>query len=233
MAANNETGVLQPWADAAKLCREQGVPFHCDATQWLGKLPPAGLSASDFLTGSGHKFGAVKGTGFLKIAPRMESFHGQVGGGQEHNRRAGTENLPAIRSLVAAYTALSPRISVQAAAWADARKLFESRLRTAIPGVVIVGEKAPRLDNTVLFIPPRHANHRWVAAFDKCGFQLSTGSACATGQEGPSHVLAAMGVDAEGSRHALRVSAGWGTTPDDWTALAAALGEVQAALDAE
>lgn len=233
MAANNETGVLQPWAEAAKFCREHDVPFHCDAVQWLGKQSPAGLAGCDFVTGSAHKFGGLKGAGFLKIIPQAADFHGLLGGEQEHGHRAGTENLPAIRALVTAYATQAAQLAARAAGWGEARARFEAAMRTEIPGVVVVGEKAPRLENTVMFIPPRHANHRWVAMLDKRGFQISTGSACATGHEGPSHVLAAMGVDADASRRALRVSAGWETAPEEWTALAKALGDAGVALDRE
>ncbi|HTB62493.1 MAG TPA: aminotransferase class V-fold PLP-dependent enzyme, partial [Opitutales bacterium] len=104
LAANNETGVLQPWAEAAKICRARGVPFHCDATQWLGKLPAQALLACDYVTGSAHKFGGLKGAGFLKI-PTGANLHVQYGGEQEHGHRAGTENLPAIRAMLAALQA--------------------------------------------------------------------------------------------------------------------------------
>jgi cysteine desulfurase len=231
MAANNETGVLQPCAEAARQCREHGVPFHCDATQAFGKLPPVNISEYDFVTGSGHKFGGPKGVGFLKIAPNS-GLHGQRGGEQEHGHRAGTENLPAIRGMLAALTARTAEFASKLPGWERARADFEAALSAALPGAIIVGEKSPRLWNTVMFLPPRHANTRWIAALDRRGFQISTGSACATGQAGPSHVLAAMGVDPEAARRALRVSGGWETTPADWTALAAALAEAGNELDA-
>jgi cysteine desulfurase len=230
MAANNETGALQPWREAAELCRERGVPFDCDATQWFGKLPPQNLAKCDFLTGSAHKFGGVKGAGFLKVPPGAD-FHGQRGGEQEQGRRAGTENLPAIRAMVAALAALTPRLEKTAAGWESARQNFEAALAHGVPGAVIVGAKAARLGNTVMLIAPRHENMRWVAALDKRGCQISTGSACATGREGPSHVLAAMGISAESARRALRISAGWDTTAADWEALVAAFADARESLD--
>ncbi|HVU37255.1 MAG TPA: cysteine desulfurase family protein [Opitutales bacterium] len=232
LAANNETGVLQPWTEAAKICREQGVPFHCDATQWLGKLPPGGLADCDFFTGSAHKFGGLKGAGFLKINSRLGHFHGQRGGEQEHGHRAGTENLAGIHAMLAALAGVAPSLDSQTAEWGALREQFEESLKAAVPGVVIVGEKAPRLWNTVMLIVPQHDNLRWVAALDKRGFQISTGSACATGREGPSHVLAALGVDADAARRALRVSAGWGATAQEWSGLAAAFGEAATTLAA-
>jgi cysteine desulfurase len=233
MAANNETGVLQPWAEAAQICRAQGVPFHCDATQWLGKMPAEqALMACDYVTGSAHKFGGLKSAGFLKI-PTGAGFHGQRGGEQEHGHRAGTENLPAIRAMLAALQARITGLESQIPGWERARRDFESALLTALPGAVIVGAHAARLWNTVLFLPPRHPNTRWVAALDKRGFQISTGSACATGNDGPSHVLAAMGIPADAARRALRISAGWETTPADWHALAAAFADALVYLDSE
>ncbi|HTB63134.1 MAG TPA: cysteine desulfurase, partial [Opitutales bacterium] len=110
---------------------------------------------------------------------------------------------------------------------------FESMLLTAIPGAKIIGAPAQRLWNTVMLLPPRHANTRWVAALDKRGFQISTGSACATGRDGPSHVLAAMGISADDARRALRLSAGWETMPADLHALAAAFADALKYLDSE
>ena len=96
----------------------------------------------------------------------------------------------------------------------------------ALPGTQIVGAKADRLWNTVSLQLPEGENHRWVAQLDKEGFSVSTGSACATGKRGPSHVLAALGLTPEKARRVIRISAGWETTEGDWQALAAALAKV-------
>ena len=231
MAVNNETGVLQPWREALALARERGVPFHCDAAQRIGKQSPATLAECDFLSGCAHKFGGPKGVGFLKVPAGDRGFRGQRGGEQENGRRAGTENLPAIRAMVAALEAVAPRLKPERVAWENARWRFEKALMDAVPGAVVVGAGAERLWNTVMFLAPRHENTRWVAALDKRGFQVSTGSACATGHAGPSHVLAAMGIEPETARRAVRVSAGWDTTAEDWAGLVAALKEVNAALE--
>ncbi len=232
MAANNETGVLQPWRETFQRVHGARVRFHCDATQWLGKLPPGELMDCDYVTGSGHKFGGPKGVGFLKI-PAGSDIHGQHGGEQEHGHRAGTENLPAIRALVAALAAHSVDLNSKIPEWERARTDFETALLANLPGTVIVGAGVPRLWNTVMFLPPRHANTRWVAALDRRGFQISTGSACATGHEGPSHVLAAMGIDADAARRAVRVSGGWETTTADWVELAAAFTAAASELNAQ
>jgi cysteine desulfurase len=232
MAANNETGVLQPWAEARALAQAKGVPFHCDAAQWLGKLPPDSLAECDYVTGCAHKFGGPKGVGFLKVPAGDWAFRGQRGGEQEHGRRAGTENLPAIGAMVAALEAVTPRLAQETARWQSSRDSFAAELPGALPGAIMLGGSVQRLWNTVMLIAPRHENTRWVAALDRRGFQVSTGSACATGHAGPSHVLAAMGMGPEAARRALRVSAGWDTTAAEWEALLTAMGESLAALDA-
>src|SRR5690606_37860937 len=101
MAANNETGVLQPWAEVAAACREAGVAYLCDASQWLGKLPAGGIGGDGFVIGAAHKFGGPKGVGLLKLAPQSEGLRGQLGGGQERGHRGGTEDFPAISAMAA------------------------------------------------------------------------------------------------------------------------------------
>jgi cysteine desulfurase len=105
---------------------------------------------------------------------------------------------------------------------------FEREVVAAVPGTRVVAAGADRLWNTVSLVMPFAENTRWVARLDKRGFQVSTGSACATGKGGPSHVLAAMGFDAETAKRVVRVSSGWDTTREDWQALAAAFGDVAA-----
>jgi cysteine desulfurase len=225
MAANNETGVLQPWPQIQAWCRQAGVPFFCDATQWLGKLPAAGLGACDFVCGGGHKLGAPRGIGFLKCpaSPRLRAL--LPGGPQEEGRRAGTENVAGAAALAAALREREQQINLEFRACHTAqRDAFISDLQRHLPGTQIVGEATGRLWNTVLAILPAHdCRRRWVVQLDKLGFAVSTGSACASGKEQPSHVLAAMGCRAEESARALRFSGGWETTAADWQALLGAL----------
>ncbi|HKB91814.1 MAG TPA: aminotransferase class V-fold PLP-dependent enzyme [Opitutaceae bacterium] len=232
MAANNETGILQPWADVLKACKEARVPFVCDATQWLGKLPSARLGESDWMFGAAHKLGGPKGVGFLKIPVQARGFRGLVGGEQEHNHRAGTENLPGAMAMLAALSDAEEHkvlLETERLRW---RRDFEQRLRTLISGIKIVGENHERLWNTVSLLLPQHENHRWVAKLDQLGFQVSTGSACASGRQAPSHVLAAMGFVPEEARRVVRVSSGWETTEQDWQALAEAFAKADANLRA-
>jgi cysteine desulfurase len=225
MAANNETGVLQPWAEVLQLCGEREIPFFCDAAQWLGKLPAKGLGQCDFLSGCAHKFGGPKGVGFLKCAAKGPFQPLVLGGQQEEGRRAGTENVAGVVSMLVALeereAALAKREEVQRLAW---RESFERDLEQALPDVEIIGRSSTRLWNTVsALMPEADCQQRWVVKLDKAGFAVSTGSACASGQEKPSHVLAAMGFNPTETARVLRFSSGWETTPADWTALAKAL----------
>ena len=237
MAANNETGVIQPWAVVRALAREHGVPFFCDATQWVGRLPASGLGECDWVGGSAHKFGGPRGVGFLKCPAdtRLEAL--LVGGPQEEGRRAGTENVPGIVAMMAALerreTALaspdepgtpgSTPVGLRLA-W---RERFEEELRQRLPGTVILGAGPTRLWNTVsACLPAADCRQRWVVKLDKLGFAVSTGSACASGREAPSQVVAAMGYAATEASRVLRFSSGWETTPEEWKALLAALARV-------
>lgn len=235
VAANNETGVIQPWSEIAAVCRAAndgaGVPYLCDATQWLGKLPGAGLgSCGAWVIASGHKFGAPKGVGFLKMPAANPDFSTQGGGLQEAGHRAGTEDVAGIAALTAALVECEQKHVVWESQRLGWRERFERELLAALPGTRIVAAGADRLWNTVFAVMPHGDHSRWIAKLDKRGVQVSTGAACTTGKDGPSHVLAALGVAPEDTRRALRISAGWGTTEADWAALLAALREVGAEL---
>jgi cysteine sulfinate desulfinase/cysteine desulfurase-like protein len=289
MAANNETGVLQPWREALAICRQYEVPFFCDAAQWIGKLPAKGVGECDFVSGAAHKFGGPKGVGFLKCphTGRVEPL--LRGGPQEEGRRAGTENVAGILSLMAALEAreaslharsqsnpdssagvsgrserssssphrpslrpvgtrcggasgqvgvvhpggvreVSSPTSVQAdavrrrVAWRDA---FEQRMLSDVPGSEVVGAGQERLWNTVsALMPEADSQQRWVVKLDKLGYAVSTGSACSSGKEHPSHVLAEMGFPPRAAGRVLRFSSGWETTDQDWNALLEGLQKV-------
>jgi cysteine desulfurase len=230
MAANNETGVLQPWNEIAAACREAGAAYLCDASQWLGKLPAGGIGGDGFVIAAAHKFGGPKGVGLLKLAPQSEGLRGQLGGGQERGHRGGTEDFPSVAAMGAALAEAEQKkvfLETERLAW---REEFERAVASAVPGVRVVAAGVDRLWNTVSLVMPFAENTRWVTRLDKRGFQVSTGSACATGKGGPSHVLAAMGFDAETAKRVVRVSSGWETTREDWQALATAFGAVAGEL---
>jgi cysteine desulfurase len=228
MAANNETGVLQPWREILSLCCEWDVPLLCDAAQWIGKLPAKGLGDSDFVSGCAHKFGGPKGVGFLKC-PAKGSVHPLLRGGpQEERRRAGTENVAGVLSMIAALelreAALAKREHEQRAKVRDG---FVTTLGQVLHGAEVVGINQPRLWNTVsALMPEANARQRWVVKLDKLGFAVSTGSACASGKEAPSHVISAMGYSPAEATRALRFSSGWETTPEEWDSLGEALEKV-------
>ena len=226
MAANNESGALQPWREMAALCREQGVLFHTDAAQWLGKLEASNLGECDFITGSAHKFGGSKGCGFL-VLPKEDSRLGFIRGGpQEHGRRAGTENYPAIETMATALETLTPRLSAVEQMQTTLREAFITTLRSRFNPLRVISESAPRLWNTVLMVMPEHDNLKWLTRLSRRGFSISTGSACSSGKEGSSVVVTALGASTEELKRVVRVSGCWETTAADWQALAAAFVEV-------
>jgi cysteine desulfurase len=220
MAANNETGVIQPWRELLAICQAYEVPFFTDAVQWLGKMPAQGLGDCDFVTGAAHKFGGPRGVGFLKAPHRSKINPLLFGGKQERGQRAGTENLPIIAAMLAALEVREKQIAngdhETRAVW---REKFEKLLLRQVPGSTVVGLHAPRLWNTVSALMPEGGQQRWVTRLDQAGFAVSTGSACTTGKEEPSHVLSAMGYKAGQVTQVLRFSSGWETTAADWEAL--------------
>jgi cysteine desulfurase len=227
MAANNETGVIQPWREILAICQSYEVPFFTDAVQWLGKMPSKDLGHCDFVTGAAHKFGGPRGTGFLKIPHKSKITPLLVGGKQEQGIRAGTENVATILSMLAALEIREKQIAngqhILRGVWRDN---FEKKLLKDLPGVKIVGANSPRLWNMVSALMPHGSQLHWVTKLDKAGFAVSTGSACTTGKEEPSHVLAAMHFKAAEAHRVLRFSGGWETTESDWDALAKALAKI-------
>jgi cysteine desulfurase len=226
MAANNETGILNDWAAIAAACRAQGVPYHCDASQWIGKLPLDHLQTCDFLTGAAHKFGGPKGVGLCLLPAENSGFMSLAGGAQEFGHRAGTEDVASILAMVAALQGVE-------CGSAQGRDAFLVELGQVLPAVEVIGLAAPRLCNTALLIMPEFASVRWIRALEKRGFLVSAGSACSTDKQGPSPVLAAMGVEAGAMQRALRVSSSWATSVADWLALAAAMAECGSVFSSE
>jgi len=232
MAANNETGVIQPWHELLAICQSYEVPFFTDAVQWLGKMPAKDLGQCDFVSGAAHKFGGPRGIGFLKVPRKSEIAPLLFGGKQEGGRRAGTENVATIVAMLAALEIREKQISrsehILRGVWRDN---FERQLLHTVPGTTIVGVNQPRLWNTVsALMPEGDRKHLWVVKLDKAGFAVSTGSACTTGKEEPSHVLAAMGLKSAQAVRAVRFSGGWETGEPDWDALAKGVARVHAEM---
>jgi len=232
MAANNETGVLQPWREALALCQQHEVPFCCDAAQWVGKLPARGLGACDFVSGCAHKFGGPRGVGFLKC-PSEGSFTPLLRGGpQEEGRRAGTENVAGVLAMLAALEVRERQLAdAQHLPRLEWRRQFETQLLVQLDGSVIVGASAERLWNTVAaLMPETDCRQRWVVKLDRLGYAASTGSACASGKDQPSHVLRALGYGRTQAGRVLRFSSGWETTQADWDALLQGLLQAEEAM---
>jgi cysteine desulfurase len=232
MAANNETGALQPWREAQTLCQQHDVPCFVDAVQWVGRIAVPPVANNIWLTGSAHKFGGPRGVGFLRIPPKQTMSPLLRGGEQEHSRRAGTENVPGVLAMVAALRSAEGKIRSGAIPQLElAKQNFERALLDAFSQSEIVAQSSPRLWNTVsALMPEADCQQRWVVKLDKVGFAVSTGSACASGKEEPSHVLRAMGYSAADAGRVLRFSAGWDTTAEHWNALLSALQAIQAEI---
>ncbi|MFI4963906.1 MAG: cysteine desulfurase family protein [Caulobacterales bacterium] len=213
MLANNETGVIQPVAEAAALVRAADGWLHVDAIQAAGKLPvDSRLLGADTLSISAHKIGGPQGVGALTFGPRATLSRRQHGGGQERGRRGGTENVPGISAFgAAAVEALNGLEEFgRRAAWRDAAA---GRLKAA--GGVVMGEAAPRLANTLCVSTPGFPADVQVMGLDLAGVMVSAGSACSSGKVKASPVLEAMG-QGDLAACAIRVSGGWSTTEADW-----------------
>ena len=228
--ANNETGVLQPVAEAAALVHAAGGILVCDAVQLAGRADLAAAAAdADFVILSAHKFGGPKGAGAL-IAMRPELAVGAPlvrGGGQERGMRAGTENVAAIAGFGAAARVAAAEAVREASRLSGLRDRLAERVLGLAPEATIFGSAAPRLPNTLAFSVPGVAAATLVIALDLAGVAVSSGSACSSGKVKPSHVLEAMGVAPSLAAGAIRLSLGWGSSEADverfGSALAAAL----------
>lgn len=232
MLANNETGVIQPIADIAEIVHRHGGLLHSDAVQALGKIPiDWGMLNADMLTVSGHKAGGPLGAAALLIRNDLPIRSLITGGGQELGRRAGTENIAALMGF--AETVKQVAGCPDIARLKGLRDELEQTLRDAAQ---IYGANATRLPNTSLIGMRGVKSETQLMHFDLAGFAVSAGSACSSGRIEPSHVLAAMGVDAEEAACALRVSLGWATTAEEihsfalcWKSLHARLSAPKAA----
>lgn len=220
MAANNETGALQPIAELAALAHENGALFHCDAAQAAGKIPlDVGERDVDLLTVVGHKMYAPKGTAALYVREGVELEPVVYGGGQERGLRAGTENTALAVALgTAAQVAAADLADGAPARVAALRDALHRRLTAALPGRVhLNGPRTARLPNTLNVSIDGVLGHELLAAAPQIA--ASTGSACHSGTHTASPVLTAMGVDRERALGAVRLSLGrWSTTADTETA---------------
>ena len=233
MLANNETGVIEPVAQAAAIVHAANGLLHVDAVQAAGRIAcDIGALGADILTLSAHKIGGPKGVGALVRGSDDIHFAEPLirGGGQERGLRAGTENVAGIAAFGAAAAVARVRRADEAAHMLALRNRLEASLKAISPQAVIFGAGAERLPNTTLFSLDGMKAETAVISFDLEGVAVSSGAACSSGKVQPSHVLAAMGVSPSLLRGAVRVSLGWTTTEADierffgaWRKLATAL----------
>jgi cysteine desulfurase len=216
MLANNETGVIQPVAEAPALVHAAGGLVHVDAVQGPGRIG-CDLKAlgADLMTLSSHKIGGPQGVGALIRRDGLALDPQIKGGGQERGVRAGTENVAGIAGFGAAAEAVRQAWPEEAARMAALRDKFEQELKVMTPKVQVFGEAAQRLPNTTLFSVRGMKAETAVIAFDLEGVAVSSGAACSSGKVTPSHVLAAMAVPADLARGAIRVSLGYATSDGD------------------
>lgn len=208
MWANNETGVVQPIAEACEVAKSSGFAFHTDAIQAVGKIPVnVNEVPVDFLSISGHKFHAPKGVGalYLREGTRFEPLI--RGGGQEDGRRSGTENVPYIVGL--GHAAAMMKASLEKDNHAGIRELrdhLESQLQNEITGVTLNGCREHRVPTVAHVSFEDCEGAGLLILLDEYGVQVSTGSACMTGKQQPSHVQKAMGIEDAQAKSSLRIS---------------------------
>jgi cysteine desulfurase len=216
MWANNETGVIFPIEEIGAIVRAKGIPFHADAVQTAGKLPLKVKDLPvDLLTISGHKFHAPKGIGALYVRRGITFSPLLIGGHQERNRRAGTENVAGIVGMGKAAEIALERMAADSARIGRLRDLLESLLLESCPGSRVNGSGQPRLPNTANVSFRYLEGESMLVLLDQQGICASTGSACTAGSSEPSHVLRAMKVPADWIQGAVRFSLGRFNTEDE------------------
>ena len=215
MGVNNETGGIQPVEAVWNLARKYNALSHCDAVQMVGKLEINFEDGGpDLLSISSHKIGGPRGVGALIADPNLELLPLIRGGGQEKNRRAGTENVAGIAGFGAA-----AKVAIDALdSWGEYKLLrdqIEGRLKQLVPDMQIIGTQAPRVGTTTNLALPGIKAETQVMAMDLAGVAVSAGAACSSGKVKTSHVLSAMGYAPDVAGSAIRVSLGWTTTAGD------------------
>jgi cysteine desulfurase len=216
MHANNEIGTVQPIAELAQIAHERGALLHTDAVQSAGKIPiDVRQLGVDLVSLSAHKFNGPKGAGALwvKRGTRMQPI--LTGGKHERNRRAGTENVPAIAGLGVAVRVASGKLANEGLRLATLRDLLENGILAAVPGTVVNGARSSRVPNTTNISFDRVEAESLLIALDLEGIAVSTGSACSSGTLEPSHVLRAMGLPTHRTQNSLRFSLGMYSTEEE------------------
>ncbi len=214
MLANNEVGTVQPIADLAAIAGIHGIPFHSDAVQACGSLPlHIPTLAVDALSLSGHKLGAPKGIGALYLRSRIPAEPLLHGGGQERNRRSGTENIAGAVAFATALDLTSKELPTRTPHLTALRDQLIHGILSALPDTQLTGHPAHRLPNNASFCFPRTSGEAVLLQLEERGILCSSGSACAAGSDEPSHVLTAMGYPRALAQTAVRFTLTHDTTP--------------------
>jgi len=216
MHANNEIGTVQPIAELAAVARQHGALFHTDAVQSAGKLPiDVRALGVDLLSIAAHKFYGPKGAGALWVRRGVRMLPFMTGGRQERNRRAGTENVPALVGLGVAAEIARRKIDTEGPRLAALRDRLEAGILSSVPGTDRNGAVAPRVPNTTNISVERVEAESLLIGLDLAGIAVSSGSACSSGTLEPSHVLKAMGYPHARTLGSIRFSLGTSTTDAD------------------
>lgn len=215
MAANNETGAIQPVAEASKIVHSAGGLLHTDAVQAAGRIAlEMNALGADMLSLSAHKIGGPKGVGALVLGNGASVEPLIKGGGQERRRRAGTENVAGIVGFGAA-AELATGDLAKSKEIARLRDELEKKALAIVPDASVLSAKVERLPNTSCIAVPGVKAETLVIGLDLAGVAVSSGAACSSGKVEASHVLSAMGVPEDVAQGAIRVSLGFATGRDD------------------
>ncbi len=223
MAANNETGIIQPYKEIASLCQKSNIPYLCDTTQLIGKVPfNFDDSGIDFAVTSGHKFGAQTGTGIIlsKNPSLLKPF--VIGGGQEKGLRGGTQNYIGFETMAVALSTFQEKWK-KAEALKEKRAQFENRIKSEYPQAVIIGENSPRMATTTYIAFPGVLGQAVQIELESLGIYVTTSSACSDNEASTSNVLKSMGVTDDIGRGVVRISLGLCSQVEDYDAIGDAL----------
>lgn len=231
MTANNEVGTVQPIAEIGAIAHAHGIVFHTDAVQAGGAMAlDVNALNVDFLSLSGHKFYGPKGIGILYARDGVRFVPTQTGGGQERNRRAGTEYTAGMVGIARAFELAQASQSEQNTKLCRLRDRLLSEIPRVVSGAKVTGHRQSRLPNNASFVIEGVEGETLVLGLDQAGIEASTGSACTSGSTEPSHVLKAMGIAHNLARGSLRLTLGSSTTESEIEQVLQTLPEIVQAL---